>query len=629
MKPKSSLRNFLFSSALLASVTPLYAVDYLWDGGGGDASWGTAGNWNATPTFNATNGVIFNSAGAARLSNFLGTGRTIGSLSFNSNATSAVTIRLATSSGGSVAADLTLGSGSVAPTITMADSGVGVTHTIGVAGGNVILANNLSVTINGGNTNRQITISRPITETGGNYGITLNGSGQLYLNDGAASTFTGKVVVNGGRLRVSGAGSLGSAPGSYVADQLTLDGGGLYYAGNVTPTDPAATLSLGNRGITLGSAGGHVITNNGNTFKIDGLIAGAGDFTLNSFSTGHGTVELLQANIFKGKTVIQKGILSLAHADALQNSAFDTTTSVTGDSNQGLRTNQTSLKLGGLIGNKNLSDVFTNASGGYSNVTSLTLNPGEGKTHTYSGAIDGTRSLTKTGLGTQILSGTNGYTGATAVNGGTLEIAVGGSTAAGSAVTVNNSGSQLIVNGTVNGSLAMNANTTLSGSGTIVGAATVSGNLNPGNSPGTMTYQNTLTMASTTITTMEIDGLAGAGVTGGHDFINLTGTDTAGVLTYGGSLILDIGTTLGVGTYVWNLFDFANETEAFTSITLADQYNGTLLDGNSDGIWDLTSGNNTWTFSELNGQLGLTVIPEPSVALLGGIGVLFVLRRRR
>ena len=62
-------------------------------------------------------------------------------------------------------------------------------------------------------------------------------------------------------------------------------------------------------------------------------------------------------------------------------------------------------------------------------VTGFTLNPGTGKSCTYSGIIANfapATTLTKTGQGTQTLSGANTYTGATNVNQGTLAL-VGGS----------------------------------------------------------------------------------------------------------------------------------------------------------------------------------------------------------
>ena len=217
----------------------------------------------------------------------------------------------------------------------------------------------------------------------------------------------------------------------------------------------------------------------------------------------------------------------------------------------------------------------------------------------------GTGGITKNGAGTLTLSSTSSFSGATTVAGGTLVISGNIST---SSLTTVNSGA------------------TLSGSGT-VGAAVINGTLAVGNSPGQMNFTNTVDLNG--ITVMEIDGTSGAGVAGGHDFINLTGAGAAGVLTYGGTLTLDIGTAFGVGSYTWNLFDFASKTDTLATISLADQYAGSLLDGDLNGIWDLTSGGNSWQFTESTGVLGLTVIPEPSAALLGGLGVLALLRRRR
>jgi autotransporter-associated beta strand protein len=230
--------------------------------------------------------------------------------------------------------------------------------------------------------------------------------------------------------------------------------------------------------------------------------------------------------------------------------------------------------------------------------------------NTISGAIsNGTATLavTKSGAGTWTLtSDTNTYTGATNVTHG-----------------------KLVVNGSISTSslTTIASGATLAGSGT-VGKTIINGTLAVGNSPGQMDFTNTLGLAGSTI--MEIDGTAGAGVTNGHDFVNLTGAGAAGVLTYGGAMTLDLGVVFGVGSYSWNLFDMAGETGTFATISLADQYSGSLLDADLNGIWDLTSGDNTWQFTASTGVLGLTVVPEPSAAaLLGGFGVLALLRRRR
>jgi autotransporter-associated beta strand protein len=231
----------------------------------------------------------------------------------------------------------------------------------------------------------------------------------------------------------------------------------------------------------------------------------------------------------------------------------------------------------------------------------VTINNG-----TSSGRISGAGGLAKAGSGTVTLTGNNTYTGATTVSEG-----------------------KLVINGNISTSTltTVDVGATIGGTGT-VGATIINGTLAVGNSPGQMDFTNTLSLNGSTV--MEIDGTAGAGVTGGHDFVNLTGGGAAGVLSYGGTMTIDIGAIFTAGGYSWSLFDMASETGTFASITLADQYSGTLLDVDLDGVWDLTSGSDTWQFTEATGNLSLTVIPEPNVAILsGGLGVLALLRRRR
>ena len=152
--------------------------------------------------------------------------------------------------------------------------------------------------------------------------------------------------------------------------------------------------------------------------------------------TGTGNLTLSSANTYTGATTISGGILNLTNALALQNSALDTTNSVAGSDIAGLKTNATTLTLGGLIGDKDIASVFTTALGGtagttalggYSGVTALTLNPGTGVTNTYAGIISNgasSMSLTKNGAGTQTLSGTHTLT-STTINAGTLGITGG------------------------------------------------------------------------------------------------------------------------------------------------------------------------------------------------------------
>jgi len=130
---------------------------------------------------------------------------------------------------------------------------------------------------------------------------------------------------------------------------------------------------------------------------------------------------------------------------------------------------------------------------------------------------------------------------------------------------------------------------------------------------------------------MEING----STTRGTDY---DGINVGTALTYGGNLTLAIGTTFGVGTYTFDLFQISgSQSGSFATggVTLTDNYTGTLVN-NGSGVWSLTQangfgGNNTWTFTQSTGDLGLTVVPEPATwALLAlSMTTIMVLRRRR
>jgi autotransporter-associated beta strand protein len=86
--------------------------------------------------------------------------------------------------------------------------------------------------------------------------------------------------------------------------------------------------------------------------------------------------------------------------------------------------------LGGLIGSRSLASIYNSANQNNTtrlaigSVLGLTLNVASNKTCTYSGNVRLATGmyLTKTGLGTQVLSGSSDYTGATVVSNGTLTV---------------------------------------------------------------------------------------------------------------------------------------------------------------------------------------------------------------
>jgi autotransporter-associated beta strand protein len=262
--------------------------------------------------------------------------------------------------------------------------------------------------------------SPPLTAP--NRSLTKLGTGTYRLNQ--TNTYTGPTIIKQGTL------SLGAG----------LTGGSLSLSSAITVESGATFAVSRNNTVTQGG-----------TFSA-APITGAGNLSHTGGNAGTGVTTLNAANTFSGTTTSSGGLLTLSNALALQNSALDTAGSIVSSSaTTGLKTTVTTLTLGGLSGDKDLATLF-DAANGYSGVTALTLNPQTGKSNTYSGIIaDGApgMSLTKTGPGTQTLSGANTYNGATNLSEGTLIL--NNATALGG----NNPG----VNGT--SSIAMAAGTTL------------------------------------------------------------------------------------------------------------------------------------------------------------------------
>ena len=416
-----------------------------------------------------------------------------------------------------------------------------------------------------------------------------NGSGTVEVIKAGSGTwtlsgnnsYTGATTISAGTLVGIGANAFGSTSG------ISLTG--------------SNTLSLRGDTSTAFASSNVTTTATGPTINADqATIAGTGAKTMTIGTIGTTSVAATWQLNFTGanNTSLSAGTVTTP-----------TTASVTTHTISNSISGGGSLTLAGVAGGGTTTGTLAFSGNGDTTVTGAITQAGTAQ------------ALTKSGNGTLTLQGTNSYTGATNVNAGIMEIALGGSTHASSAFTVSTSGTALVVNGTINGTLAANSSTTISGSGTVVGAATVSGNLNPGNSPGELNFSSSLAMANSTVTTMEING-----TTLGLNYDNI---DVGTALTYDGALTLAIGATFG-SSAVFDLFEFGSQTNSFDSVSLTGSYGNVSLT-NLSGVWGATtnSGNETWSFSQTTGDLTLTVIPEPRAALLGGLGLLMLLRRRR
>ncbi|MFN6336183.1 MAG: beta strand repeat-containing protein, partial [Sphingobacteriales bacterium] len=214
----------------------------------------------------------------------------------------------------------------------------------------------------------------------GTGGLSKAGAGTLVIN--SAHSYTGQTTINAGILQLNDGGAISPAP-------LFLNGG--TFAVNRSTT------------ATLGSTLPAIV---GGTGSLDNISANSLVLNAPTFHTGN--------------TTATTGNITLSHASAIQNSALNTTGAGTVT-----LSGVTTPTFGGLANSgttRNLADVIDSS---YASVTGLTLKPESAMTYTYGGVVaDGATgmSLTKLGAGTQVLQGTNTYTGATTIKNGTLTL---------------------------------------------------------------------------------------------------------------------------------------------------------------------------------------------------------------
>lgn len=301
-----------------------------------------------------------------------------------------------------------------------------------------------------------IAFNGPITGAGNLTLTTPSSSSGNYLQTlflGSANTYTGSTKITTGSTSNTLSVKAATSDVLPATTVLTLEGGNGSGSGRTVTfdlngfdqtitglTNSIGTLSARNQRIDNTSAESASLTINNSadfTYGGTGISSTFNNKPVNPTAQIIGNLELIKTgpgkftlapgagNSFTGSTTVVEGILSLGHPTSLQNSPLDTSSSTTGDASNGLQATVTTLTLGGIIGHKNLASLFTTTSGGYTGITALTLNPGAGVIREYFGVIaDGAAGMTlsKTGEGTQILSSSNTYSGATVINAGTLAL---------------------------------------------------------------------------------------------------------------------------------------------------------------------------------------------------------------
>jgi autotransporter-associated beta strand protein len=219
--------------------------------------------------------------------------------------------------------------------------------------------------------------------------------------------------------------------------------------------------------------------------------------------------------------------------------------------------------------------------------TSSLIADGNNASTTFAGFISGTNNFTKTGGGTLELSGASTATGGTILSNGTL-----------------------LVNGSIAGMLTAKGGK-LGGSGGIGGAATINfgATLAPGNAIGTLTFSNSLTLASGSTNVFEISSAPAT-------------NDAAivlGALVNGGTLIVtNIGGTAPAPGDSFKLFDAASYAGSFAVVSLPALNSGlawnkaalatagviTVVSNTPPGIGSIKFTGSTFVFSGSNGVPG-------------------------
>jgi fibronectin-binding autotransporter adhesin len=347
--------------------------------------------------------------------------------------------------------------------------------------------------------------------------LTKSGTGTLTVS--TANTFTGGTTISSGTISISNAGALGTGP-------ITLAGGtwatNTYTPANAIIVSSSSTVSGGDGGGAHGVkdiSGSGILTCNANSvFDFEGNMSGfSGTFAL----TGTGSFRLFTST-YNGSAA----------------ATFDLGT-------RGLTARQGSAyNLGAL---KGLAGSFLGMASN-SNATSCTYTVGAANIDTtFAGVIaNGSATkpvaITKTGNASLTLGGVNTYTGATTVNGGKLVVTGSLST---TTTTVAASGG-------------------LGGNGSIAGAVTCNGLLDPGTSAGTLTLGAGLTLAPTSVLTYELGTVS--------DRVNVTGN-----LILAGTLHVTAGPGFGPGTYTLLTYTGTLDDEAGLALgTIPAGYEATI-----------------------------------------------------
>jgi len=384
------------------------------------------------------------------------------------------------------------------------------------------------------------------------------------------------------QLRLTGGGgsTAAIAAGGASGDLLVMGTNATSSTLTISEVNPLLGVSLRLR---LDASGNFNVVNSGATLSIQTILSESGG-ARSLTKTGAGTLLLGSANSYTGGTTLTAGTLGLGSSTALGSGGL----TINGGrlaSSVSARTITNAVTVGGNFTLGGLSNSIT--LNGTMDLGSATRTITLENSATIGGIISNNGGLTllsSTATRTLTLNSSHTYSGATLVSSGTL-----------------------LVNGTLanSSSVSVSSQATIGGDGGIANALTVNsgGFLQPGITTGVV---GSLDLGGLTLTGSYLATITANGV---NDFLNINGP-----ANFSGTIAPVLFSYTPVANDAFNLADWTGT------------FSGTPTFDYSAAILGAGLALDSSTFAS-DGTL--RVVPEPASVLLGGLGVLSLLRRRR
>jgi autotransporter-associated beta strand protein len=448
-----------------------------------------------------------------------------------------------------------------------------------------------------------------ITDGAGSYSLVKNQGGELVL--GGENTYDGGTYIDHGTLTLNDADAAGTG-GIFVgrdsgteaatlklglattfANNLTIrtESSGIKYLAATETATLSGTLAINETDddrFTIDVAGTKTLT-------VGGTVSGDSDGGKIT-KTGDGTLVFSGTNTHDKKLQINAGTVSLSASRNL------------GADPGGVYTNKILLNGGTLSADATFTLNSNYGIALYPNNGFLAVT--DGYTLTYGGAITGTGGMGKTGTGTLLLTGANTFAGALTNSAGTVQIGNNGTSGSVSANIVNNAALVWHRSDSVTYSAAISGTGTLTKNGagtlTLSGANGMSGNTTV--AAGTLLVSGSLASSAVSVSsgaTLMGDGPVGAlTVTGTVDPGNSAAaraTLVCGALTLndGGAMRVDMSAAAGTAGTEWDLISSSGAIAANASGTFTINLYGTPTGFNaaSSYSWKIMGGTSVTDFS--------------------------------